>query len=206
MWIVILVIVIVTIIVISSVIFGVKKYKRHEKLLHSNKTLEEKYQNLRLKIQIIPEKNHEVNLHEIVKFKEDWEYIQKCVKNYSRHLANQNGMGKCCYCNKVYRIGLIECHEEWDWDVDTHKQLLKRVVPVCPFCHNVVHFGQGDEGFRRLAYSWLKYIDKFNDEQSEAYRNYIYNIQRTLYDPIKFEFDETSINRIKAWASKYERI
>jgi hypothetical protein len=139
-------------------------------------------------------------------FSNVWKYLQKCVKNYSRSLADVEGKGRCIYCNQDYRIGLIECHEEWEWDIDIHVQKLKRVVPICPFCHNVVHFGHDDERFKRLAYSWLKSINYFNNDESVAYREYIFGIKRKLYDPIDFKLDKTSILPVEKWASKYERL
>jgi len=69
--------------------------------------------------------------------KEEWDKLRK--KSYKK------AGYKCEICgDKGTNLGYnwpVECHEIWEYDDETHKQILKGLISLCPNCHKVKHVG-----------------------------------------------------------------
>ncbi|MBP5292440.1 MAG: hypothetical protein J6Y90_07470 [Lachnospiraceae bacterium] len=76
-----------------------------------------------LNFQLVPEKAWSKNLRSLIP---NWHEVSFHVRMG----------GECSVCGKM--TGELEAHEIWDYDDKTHEQTLRKIVPVCPDCHNAI--------------------------------------------------------------------
>lgn len=90
-----------------------------------------------LTIELIPETAWGQNLRAILSSR-DWDAVRK----FSYRRAGY----RCECCGGVGPAHPVECHEVWDWLVNSATreavQVLVGVVALCPTCHSVKHWGR----------------------------------------------------------------
>jgi len=89
-----------------------------------------------LKLELVPRTSFGNNLRALMSRKE-WDTVRK--------LQYKLAGGVCEICGAKGkdqgRRWDLECHERWDYDDRTHTQTLAGLIALCPFCHEVCHFG-----------------------------------------------------------------
>lgn len=64
----------------------------------------------------------------------------------------------------------VECHEVWHYDDKTHIQKLRRVIALCPACHEVKHIGfAGSRGRHNEALKHLADVNSWSLSDAEVY-------------------------------------
>lgn len=80
---------------------------------------------------------------------EQWDLVRRAVYRRARY--------RCEVCGGRGEHHPVECHEVWDYDDERRVQRLKRLVALCPACHQVKHLGLAsvngryDEALEHLA-------------------------------------------------------
>jgi hypothetical protein len=69
--------------------------------------------------------------------KKDWDFLRK--QSYEK--ANN----KCEICKGKGGKHPVECHEVWEYDDVNKIQKLKRLISLCPKCHQVKHPGLAEK-------------------------------------------------------------
>lgn len=86
------------------------------------------YEKRKLNFQLVPSTSWYTNLRSILP---NWSEISNKVRQ----------LGKCEICGTEYDIKDLEAHEVWEYDDNTHKQSLGKIICVCKECHNTIHIG-----------------------------------------------------------------
>ena len=114
---------------------------------------------MKLDVELVPKTSWGANLRRLLKPK-DWDFIRK--RQYK--LAN----GVCEICGgrgkNQGRNHDLECHEQWHYDDETYIQTLIGVIALCPFCHEVLHFGLTE--LRGRGPQALQHLIKVNEYNS----------------------------------------
>lgn len=84
----------------------------------------------KLKIELVPDSCWCSNLRTILS-KKQWDFIKKDAK--------ERANGKCSICGKPSTS--LDAHEDWEYNEETNKQILKDVKAICKDCHSVIHIG-----------------------------------------------------------------
>ena len=84
---------------------------------------------IKLTIELVPSTSWYSNVRSQVTPAE-WDIIRKQVYKECNH--------KCVVCGQG---GLVHCHEEWEYNDKKRIQTLKRMIALCPDCHQVKHIG-----------------------------------------------------------------
>ena len=64
----------------------------------------------------------------------------------------------------------LECHEVWEYLEEQRVQRLVRLICLCPFCHQVKHFGRTvSEGKGPRAMAHLMSVNGWTREQADAH-------------------------------------
>lgn len=128
---------------------------------------------IKLTIELVPSTSWYSNVRSQVT-KAEWDIIRKQVYKECNY--------KCVVCGKN---GMIHCHEEWDYDDKKHAQTLKRMIALCPDCHEVKHFGLAKlQGKEEHAIAHLMRINDWDRGGANAYieKMYIKWCDRSNYD------------------------
>lgn len=96
---------------------------------------------MKLNFELVPKTCWHSNLRKMLK-QNRWNQISKDVRDKANH--------KCEICGE--ECDRLEAHEQWEYDDVKHIQRLKRIIAVCPPCHQVIHIGAtqrrcGQEGY-----------------------------------------------------------
>ena len=133
---------------------------------------------MKLNIELVPKTAWGVNLRSLLKRK-DWDFLRK------RQYKIADGVCQICGdkgTNQRRKYDL-ECHEQWHYDDETHIQTLKGVIALCPWCHEVVHFGHTElQGRGTQA---LQHMMHINQCDKRAAINAIKDVQRIWADRSK---------------------
>lgn len=98
-----------------------------------------------LNISMIPSEQHGKNLRAMLT-KVEWDTLR--IQCYIK--ANY----RCELCNGKGKEHPVECHEDWEYNLNKGIQKLRALQAVCPMCHKVIHIGRafktgfGDEALR----------------------------------------------------------
>jgi len=101
---------------------------------------------MKLTIELVPETSWYSNMRKVMT-KEDWDILRKQVyKKYN---------WRCGVCDD---IGMMNCHEIWEYDDVAHIQYLRGFIALCTMCHHCKHIGLAgilaDQG--RLDYTEIE--------------------------------------------------
>jgi hypothetical protein len=88
---------------------------------------------MKLTIEAIPRSLWGVNLREKLG-QSAWDRLRKGCYAKARNL--------CEICGGVGKRHPVECHEIWDYDDKKHVQKLVGLIALCPYCHEVKHYGR----------------------------------------------------------------
>jgi len=143
-----------------------------------------------------------------------------------RKISYTNADNKCEICGENgikqgYKHN-VECHEIFDFDMDTKIQKLVSLISLCPKCHFTKHIGRAMVmGRQQLCFKQLARVNKWTPEQirihvEEAFLTYH---ERSLYewtldisllnkDPYKLNLDlgKTRIFEVKKYKKKKKKI
>jgi len=87
---------------------------------------------MKLTIELVPKTSWYSNVRSEVSDRE-WDAIRKAVYRRADY--------ECEICGGTGDEHPVECHEVWEYDDENHTQCLKRMIALCPDCHQVKHIG-----------------------------------------------------------------
>ena len=76
---------------------------------------------------------------------------------------------QCAVCGAVAPPAL-HCHEQWDYDEETHTQRLVRLIMLCPLCHHTKHMNDGAVPLEELVQHFMKVNECSRQEFDEYYQ------------------------------------
>ena len=126
---------------------------------------------MKLTIELVPQTSWFKNLRSLLS-ESEWKQVRtKCYKN-----ANY----KCEICGNVGNKHPVECHEEWEYDDTNHIQTLKRLIVLCPSCHEVKHIGLAKikGNFDRA----IKHLMKINNINYDNALDYVLKVFYTYHN------------------------
>ena len=85
----------------------------------------------KLDFELIPDACWCSNLRTLLS-KKQWDFI--------RLDAKERANGRCAICGR--KVGRLEGHERWSYDIEKGVQKLVDVISVCHDCHSVIHIGR----------------------------------------------------------------
>lgn len=87
----------------------------------------------------------------------------------------------------------LHCHEQWEFDYDSKKQTLVRLMSICPQCHMVKHIGLAQvQGKYQEAINWFCIVNDTNKVQAESIMCY--------------HFDDWAIQSKMDWVQDYTHL
>jgi len=136
----------------------------------------------KLSIELVPETCWYSNVRSEVS-KDEWDILRRKVYKIASY--------QCEICTGVGPKWPVECHEVWHYDDVKKIQTLKRMIALCPNCHEVKHIGLASiKGRYFEAVKWLARINTWPHPEAENYvedcmlqyrERSVYNWQLNLY-------------------------
>jgi hypothetical protein len=97
---------------------------------------------MKLEIEMVPTNTWGINLRSLLS-RSVWDkYRKQCYKD-----ANY----RCEICGGKGSKWPVEAHEVWEYDDINRIQTLKRLISLCPACHEVKHYGLATVKGREFA-------------------------------------------------------
>ena len=123
------------------------------------------FNRVKLTIELVPQTAWYSNVRSNVT-RSEWDKIRK--ESY-RKAGYKCEVCKDVGTNQGFKHDL-ECHEIWNYNDKTHKQILKGMISLCPKCHEVKHIGLAQiKGRYNLALEQLISVNQINKEEAERY-------------------------------------
>jgi len=126
---------------------------------------------MKLNIELVPQTTWCVNLRSLLR-KKDWDFLRRRQYQLAGHVCEICGDTSrnqgCSYD--------LECHEQWHYDDETHRQVLVGLVGLCKHCHEVIHFGQTE--LRGRGQQAIQHLLKVNHCSYEDALDLIKDAQR----------------------------
>ena len=131
-------------------------------------------------IDMIPKTSYFKNVRSIFS-NSDWNLI--------RHHIYERVSYKCECCGSR-RFKYLEAHERWDFNFETKKQKLMRIIALCKLCHSATHYGHSLKKTKNILKlnEHIKKIKKIDDEELEEHINESFKIWK-MRNKIKWELD-----------------
>lgn len=88
---------------------------------------------LKFQLDYLPSNAHYNNLRYLLK-KDIWNYIKNEIRKDKQYT--------CEFCGRKFlkeKIKFLECHEFWVFDISNRKQILKKLILLCHYCHQTQH-------------------------------------------------------------------
>jgi hypothetical protein len=96
--------------------------------------------------------------------------VSKEVWDRLRRNSYRKANYRCEICDGVGAQHPVECHEVWVFNKQKKTQKLKKLISLCPACHEVKHFGRTEKIGKRLqALNHLCKINNWTKEEADAY-------------------------------------
>lgn len=115
----------------------------------------------RLVVEMVPRTCFFSNLRSNLRPK-DWQKL--------RVFSIEKAGGRCEICGSTNRGRGLECHEIWQYDVDTYTQRLTGLVALCRDCHRAKHMALARHmGWEEDARRHLMRINRWTHRQLELY-------------------------------------
>lgn len=141
----------------------------------------EKYNNLKLTIELVPSSSWYSNVRTNVS-QSEWDVIRKKSyrsANYKCEICGDSGI------NQGYRHP-VECHEVWEYDDKRKIQKLKSLISLCPNCHKVKHAGLSCivNGEKDIVINQLVKVNGMSLKQAKQYLKFSFDVyyKRSKYD------------------------
>lgn len=116
---------------------------------------------MKLTIELVPKTSWYNNVRSEVSDAE-WEAIRGAVIRRANH--------KCEICGSNGGEAPLECHEVWEYDDENHIQQLKRIIALCPDCHQVKHIGYAStQGKKQEATEHLTKVNGWTRTEAQRY-------------------------------------
>jgi 5-methylcytosine-specific restriction endonuclease McrA len=121
-----------------------------------------------------------------------WDKVRKkCyfIANYTCEICSDKGI------NQGFGHP-VECHEIWQYDDENGKQILIRLIALCPLCHKVKHAGLAQtNGEEELV---INHLMKVNDTGRTKAKNYLKKCFEQWEERNKINW-ETDISYVKSY-------
>jgi len=92
-----------------------------------------------------------------------------------RTQVSQKAHSLCEICGGKGPRHLVECHEVWAYDENTRIQSLDKLQALCPYCHEVKHFGfAASRGYRQRVLERFMEINELNEKLAEEIITAVY--------------------------------
>lgn len=123
---------------------------------------------MKLTIELVPETAWFSNVRSEVS-KSTWDRIRrKCYKEAGY---------VCEICGGKGPKHPVECHEIWEYNDDTYKQILKGLISLCPNCHKVKHPGLAQiKGETDIVINQLMKVNNIPKTKAINYINESFNV------------------------------
>lgn len=122
----------------------------------------------RLTIELVPSSCWYSNVRSNVP-RSHWDIIRKKVYALADYM--------CEVCGGVGKRHPVECHEVWQYDDTNRMQTLKRMIALCPGCHEVKHIGRASRiGRLANAIDHIMHVNSWDVEAAERYIAYQFDI------------------------------
>lgn len=116
-----------------------------------------------LTIELVPKTSWYTNVRSEVT-DEEWDAIRRAVYRRADY--------QCEVCGGQGDDHPVECHEVWEYDDENHVQRLKRMIALCPDCHQVKHIGYASsQGKGHEAAEHLSEVNGWSLERAMEYIN-----------------------------------
>lgn len=142
------------------------------------------YEDRKLSFQLVPQSSWYSNLRSILP---NWKEISDKVRS----------IGRCEICGEEYDPKDLEAHEVWEFNDETHQQLLKRIDCTCFKCHTAIHIGlAGVKGKEKVALYHYKKVNNLSDIEVREDEEMAFEVwgMRSMFD---WTIDEQQIiNRV----------
>lgn len=121
--------------------------------------------NIKLTVELIPASNFYNNIRSIVK-KTQWDVIRKECYAKANH--------KCEICGETGKEqgykNTVECHEIWDYNFKSKKQILTGLISLCVRCHLCKHIGRAFAvGKQAEVFLHMEKVNNWNHKQLVTY-------------------------------------
>ena len=114
-----------------------------------------------LYVDLVPSSAWFSNLRSELK-KEEWDSVKRATFRSANY--------RCQSCGGVGPNHPVECHERWNFDVDSKVQTLIGTISFCPSCHEATHFGlarvRGRDG---IAFEHLMRVNKWSESEAREH-------------------------------------
>lgn len=148
------------------------------KIIELNKTQQQRFDDLKLTIELVPESCWCSNLRSMLK-PFQWDMLRQNVYREAKHI--------CEICGGVGTRHPVECHEVWSYNDMINVQKLEKLISICPQCHFVKHIGltyhRGQE-YGEIAYKRFQDINELSDNEAKLFCDFVSHQwrQRSLKD------------------------
>lgn len=93
---------------------------------------------------------------------DEWKAVQKKTFKSAGH--------RCQACGGKGDAHPVECHERWEFDMESQIQRLVKTVALCPACHQSTHYGLARvRGLESEAREQLKRVNRWTDSELDAH-------------------------------------
>jgi hypothetical protein len=151
---------------------------------------------MKLRIELVPSTAWYKNLR--LNFPHEWEQIRKKCYYYAGN--------KCVICGKASPV--LNCHEVWNYNDETHTQKLEGFIALCSLCHHVKHIGlagilagRGELDMEKVIEHFMKVNNcdrkTFEDHKSAAFKEFNrrsehkWNLNLGIWDTVLKEREST---------------
>ena len=132
---------------------------------------------IRLTIELVPSTSWFTNLRSLLK-KKDWDVLRKEVYTLAKY--------SCEICGSKGEQWAVECHEVWEYDDENKIQKLKKLIALCPPCHEVKHMGYAN--LRNRGELAIKHLAKINNWSIAEAKTYVEECFKVWSWRSKFEW------------------
>jgi hypothetical protein len=119
----------------------------------------------KLLVELVPKTCHYSNVRTTLTT-EQWNKIRKisyALAGNVCEICNESGKTQGFKHN-------VECHEIWEYNDQTHTQILIGLISLCPICHLVKHIGRAMAmGKELIAYKQLAKVNKWTTKQIQEH-------------------------------------
>jgi hypothetical protein len=150
----------------------------------------------KLTIELVPKSSWYDNVRSNVS-KSTWDRIRKLVYLKANYV--------CEICGEKGKRHPVECHEVWEYDLNTCTQKLIRLIALCPDCHSVKHIGRAYAcGGYHAA---LRHLCKVNNWSKATANKYVHQqfAVWSLYSQFEWDVDTDAlkqynqVGKVESW-------
>ena len=145
----------------NGILGAFKEYERQQKKGAAASQRKDLSPLRELRVELIPKTCWGSNVRSVAT-KVEWNTLRDVVFERAEHV--------CQICGDDGNEKSLHCHEVWEYEDASKVQKLKSLMPVCPACHEVIHFGRtivkrNDE----RAVNHLRLVNQWSDDEIEKH-------------------------------------